>query len=93
MGSEEPEPARHRDGEGSDPELAKIDFDALLREILTRVEGVLDEQTRLKLLLDAVVTLAADLTVDGVLTRIVAIAGELVDAQYAALGVLSSGSG
>ena len=93
MGSEEPEPARHRDGEGSDPELAKIDFDALLREILTRVEGVLDEQTRLKLLLDAVVTLAADLTVDGVLTRIVAIAGELVDAQYAALGVLSSGRG
>jgi signal transduction histidine kinase len=93
MRSEEPEPARHRDGEGPDPELAKVDFDALLREILTRVEGVLDEQTRLKLLLDAVVTLAADLTVDGVLTRIVAIAGELVDAQYAALGVLSSGRG
>ena len=33
--------------------------------------------------------MAADLSLDGVLARIVAIAGELVDAQYAALGVLS----
>jgi signal transduction histidine kinase len=93
MGTDEPEPARHRDGEGSEPGLATVDFDALLREILTRVEGVLDEQTRLKLLLDAIVTLAADLTVDGVLERIVAVAGELVDAQYVALGVLSTGRG
>ena len=78
---------------GPTPSWRKVDFDALLREILSRVEGVLDEQTRLKLLLDAVVTMAADLTVDGVLARIVAIAGELVDAQYAALGVLSTGRG
>ena len=33
--------------------------------------------------------MAADLSLDGVLQRIVAIAGELVDARYAALGVLS----
>ena len=48
-----------------------------------------DREERLRLLLDAVVTMAADLTLDSVLQRIVAIAGELVDAQYAALGVLS----
>ena len=41
------------------------------------------------LLLDAVVTIAAGLSLDSVLQRIVAIAGELVDARYAALGVLS----
>jgi signal transduction histidine kinase len=50
------------------------------------------DATRLRLLLDAVVTMAADLSLDGVLQRIVTIAGELVDARYAALGVLSEGS-
>ena len=59
-----------------------------MREVQARVQGALDEQARLRLLLDAVVTMAADLTLDGVLARIVAIASRLVDAQYAALGVL-----
>ena len=48
-----------------------------------------DREELLRLLLDAVVTMAADLSLDGVLQRIVGIAGELVDARYAALGVLS----
>ena len=48
-----------------------------------------DREERLRLLLDAVVTIAAGLSLDDVLQRIVVIAGELVDAQYAALGVLS----
>jgi signal transduction histidine kinase len=93
MASEEPESARHRGSDAAGSGLAAANFDALLREILQRVEGVLDEQTRLRLLLDAVVTMAADLDLDGVLARIVAIAGELVHARYAALGVLSSGRG
>jgi signal transduction histidine kinase len=46
-------------------------------------------EERLRLLLDAVVTMAADLNLDGVLQRIVVIASELVEARYAALGVLS----
>ncbi|WP_148616349.1 GAF domain-containing protein [Nocardioides rubriscoriae] len=71
--------------------LGQVDFDDLLREVLARVQGVLDEQVRLRLLLDAVVTMAADLTLDGVLARIVAIASTLVDAEYAALGVLGEG--
>jgi signal transduction histidine kinase len=71
--------------------LADVEFDDLLREVLARVHGVLDEQTRLRLLLDAVVTMAADLSLDGVLSRIVVIASDLVDAQYAALGVLDVG--
>ncbi|MBJ7359315.1 GAF domain-containing protein [Nocardioides sp.] len=71
--------------------LADVEFDELLREVLARVHGVLDEQARLRLLLDAVVTMAADLSLDGVLSRIVVIASDLVDAQYAALGVLDMG--
>ncbi len=71
--------------------LADVEFDELLREVLSRVHGVLDEQARLRLLLDAVVTMAADLTLDGVLARIVSIASALVDARYAALGVLGAG--
>jgi signal transduction histidine kinase len=73
------------------PGLHDVDFDHLLREVLNRVHGVLDEQERLRLLLDAVVTMAADLTLDGVLARIVDIASRLVDANYAALGVLDVG--
>ena len=43
-----------------------------------------------RLLLDAVVTISADLSLDSVLARIVGIASRLVDAEYAALGVLSA---
>jgi signal transduction histidine kinase len=71
--------------------LAGAEFDDLLREVLGRVHGVLDEQARLRLLLDAVVTMAADLTLDGVLSRIVLIASNLADAKFAALGVLDVG--
>src|SRR5688572_6576735 len=75
-------------GEGG---LGRVELDDLLRELLTRVHGVLDEQARLRLLLDAVVTMAADLTLDGVLSRIVLIASNLLDAQYAALGIVDIG--
>ena len=71
--------------------LRDVEFDDLLREVLDRMHGVLDEQQRLRLLLDAVVTMAGDLSLDGVLARIVAIASTLVDAKYAALGVLGAG--
>jgi len=75
----------------SSEDLSRADFDLLLREVLKRVHGALDEQARLRLLLDAVVSMAADLSLDGVLSRIVRIASELVGAQYAALGVLGHG--
>ncbi|GEP38186.1 histidine kinase [Nocardioides psychrotolerans] len=73
------------------PALAETGFDDLLREVLNRVHGVLDEQARWQLLLDAVVTMAADLSLDGLLSRIVRIAGDLAGARYAALGVLGDG--
>jgi signal transduction histidine kinase len=49
-----------------------------------------DEQQRWRLLLDAVVTMAAGLSLDDLLTRIVDVAGDLAAAKYVALGVLGS---
>jgi signal transduction histidine kinase len=75
-----------------DPSLREAEFDELLREVLGRVEGVLDERARWELLLDAVVAMGADLSLDGLLERIVSIASRLVTARYAALGVLDLGN-
>lgn len=72
-------------------DLEQVDFEDLVHAVLDRMHGALDQQARLQLLLDAVVTISADLSLDGVLSRIVAIASRLVDARYAALGVLSAG--
>ncbi|ROR90849.1 GAF domain-containing protein [Nocardioides aurantiacus] len=49
-----------------------------------------EERARLRLLLSAVVSMSADLTLDGVLARIVEIARELTGARYTALGVLDT---
>src|SRR3954468_9730411 len=73
--------------------LAGAGLDELLRELLQRVDEVVEGQQRLRLLLDAVVAIAADLSVDGVLDRIVEAAGELAGAKYVALGVLGAGPG
>lgn len=77
--------------EPSDRELAEVDLDRLPREVRTRVRGVLDEQARLRRLLDAVVAIASELTLDAVPTRTVESASSLVGARYAALGVLTEG--
>ena len=74
------------------PPLAAAGLDDLLRELLQRVDEVVADQRRLRLLLDAVVLIAADLSFDSVLERIVQVASELVGARYAALGVLGSGT-
>jgi len=71
--------------------LAGADLDDLLRELLQRVDEVQSDQHRLRLLLDAVVSIAGDLSLDSVLERIVRTASELAGARYAALGVLDIG--
>ncbi|MGH3911685.1 MAG: GAF domain-containing protein, partial [Pseudonocardiaceae bacterium] len=64
-------------------------IDGLIRELLERADEVLSAETRLRGLLDAVVTIATDLSLPAVLRRIVQAACELVDARYGALGVLA----
>ncbi len=90
MGGGERDVLSGRSSEEGSPILAETGFDDLLREVLARVDGVLNEQARWELLLDAVVTMAADLTLDELLSRIVRIASDLAGAQYAALGVIGN---
>ena len=73
--------------------LGEADFDRLLREVLFRVHGVRDEPDRQQHLLDAVVSAAWDLSLDGVLARILSAASCVVGARYGALGVLTDGPG
>ena len=73
--------------------LARARLDELLEELLQRVGSVLDSQERLRGLLDAVVAIASDLSLDRVLEKIAEAASRLVDAQYVALGVIASGHG
>lgn len=82
------------DASGDEPHdrvLAEVGFDRLLREVLARVREVVDEKSKLQHLLDAVVAITSELSLDGVLTRIVRSASSLVGARYAALGVLADG--
>lgn len=71
--------------------LARARLDELLAELLMRVGEVMDTQDRLRGLVDAVVAIGADLSLDSVLERIVRVACQLADAQYGALGVLGAG--
>ena len=66
--------------------------DAAGSNLLRLVKDVEDEQLRLQLLMHALVTVAAELSIDGVLRRIVSVASTLVDAQYAALAVVDEGT-
>ena len=73
--------------------LARARLDDLLGEVLTRVGDVLDTQDRLRGLLDAVVGINADLSLERALERIIKAAVDLVGARYGALGVLEVGPG
>lgn len=70
--------------------LSAAPFDDLLSEVLLRVKDARDEQVRWQLLLEAVVSMAAGLSLDDLLRRIVDVARDLVQARYGALGVLSN---
>ena len=75
-------------GGGEGEALRSLRLDALLRELVARAEDVLDVEDRLRRLLDAVRSVASDLSLPDTLRRIVELAVDLADAQYGALGVL-----
>ncbi|MEV0802948.1 GAF domain-containing protein [Kribbella sp. NPDC050281] len=68
--------------------LSRVRLDALLQELLGRVDEIMDSQERLRALLDAVVGIGADLDLNSTLDRIVTAACELADSRYGALGVV-----
>ena len=70
------------------PDLGRLRLQALLEELVERANSVIAAESRLHRLLDAVVSVAANLSLPEVLRRIVRSAAELVGARYAALGVI-----
>ncbi|WP_371402624.1 GAF domain-containing protein [Kribbella sp. NBC_00662] len=68
--------------------LSRVRLDALLQELLGRVDEIMEYQERLRALLDAVVGIGADLDLNSTLDRIVTAACELAGARYGALGVV-----
>jgi signal transduction histidine kinase len=68
--------------------LSRVRLDELLQEMLDRVGDVMASRERLRALLDAVVGLSTDLDLHSTLERIVVAASRLVNAKYAALGVI-----
>ncbi|WP_328997843.1 GAF domain-containing protein [Kribbella sp. NBC_00709] len=68
--------------------LSRVRLDALLQELLGRVDDIMDSQERLRALLDAVVGIGADLDLNSTLDRIVSAACDLTGARYGALGVI-----
>ncbi|MFF0342750.1 GAF domain-containing protein [Kribbella sp. NPDC004875] len=68
--------------------LSRVRLDALLQELLGRVDEIMDSQDRLRALLDAVVGIGTDLDLNSTLDRIVTAACDLAGARYGALGVV-----
>ena len=75
-------------GTGSRPPLTGLPIDQLMKELVSRASEVIDLQDRLQGLLHATRLITSELSIDGVLERIVDVARRTVDAQYAALGVI-----
>ncbi|MBC7275772.1 MAG: GAF domain-containing protein [Nocardioides sp.] len=85
-----PSPRQRRGSETTaQTTLGSAPLDELLTEVLDRVTDARDEQVRWRLLLDAIVTMGAGLSIDDLLNRIVDVAKALAGARYAALGVVA----
>ncbi|GAA1965423.1 GAF domain-containing protein [Kitasatospora viridis] len=78
------EPAPHRV-----PEISSLGLDTLVTEVSERLQSAAAVTDRMQRLLEAVVSVGAGLDLHATLERIASGAAELVDAQYAALGVVS----
>ena len=68
--------------------LTGLAIDQLMKELVTRASEVIDLHDRLQGLLHASRMITGELSLDGVLERIIEVARNTVDAQYAALGVI-----
>ncbi|MEU8923493.1 GAF domain-containing protein [Kitasatospora sp. NPDC048545] len=81
-----PEPTPHRV-----PEIASLGLDTLVTEVAERLQSAAAVTDRMQRLLEAVVAIGAGLDLHATLHRIATGAAELVDARYAALGVIAPG--
>jgi signal transduction histidine kinase len=72
------------------PDLRRLRLDTLLRELVDRADEVIEHESRVHRLLDAVVSVTSDLSLPDVLYRIVQSACDLAGAQYGAMAVIGS---
>lgn len=73
------------------PAVARLELDVLLEQLVSRAQDVQTTQGRLRGLLRANLSIATTADLDTVLRHIVSAARQLVDARYAALGVVRDG--
>jgi GAF domain-containing protein len=73
------------------PHAARLELDELLEQLVARARDVQDSQGRLRGLLRAYLAVARTDDLDVVLWHILEAARELVNARYAALGVIAEG--
>src|ERR1700760_1748142 len=76
---------------GSFPPVARLELDELLEQLIARARDVQATQGRLRGLLRANRLVAAAVDLDEVLRHVLEAAITLVDARYAALGVVDQG--
>ena len=90
------DPTPHGPAEGPDlvphrvPEISSLGLDTLVTEVAERLQSAAAVTDRMQRLLEAVVSVGAGLDLHATLERIASGAAELVDARYAALGVISA---
>jgi signal transduction histidine kinase len=70
------------------PGLQRLRLDTLLEELVSRAQDIIGVERKLHHLLDAVMSVAGELSLPDTLRRITELAAELSDAQFAALGVV-----
>lgn len=84
-------PASGPSGDVTFPQIARLELDDLLEQLVERAQDVLNTQGRLRGLLAATQAISQDLSLDILLRRIIESARDLVNARYGALGVLGPG--
>lgn len=72
------------------PGLQRLRLDALLNELVSRAGEIIGIEDKLHRLLDAVMSVAGELSLPDTLRRITELAAELSGARFAALGVLGT---
>ena len=91
LGAPIPQPADGPVAEMTFSQVARLELDELLEQLVLRVRDVQDAQGRLRGLLHAYLAVARADNLDTVLRHVVEAARALVNARYAALGVVGHG--